>query len=560
MNKKKSHRNLTLKLNSPNEANESYHSSKSSKLSDKESKIISKKINRAKTNKFKKADIYEFSKSSKEKEKEKEETITNNITKFSKNSIKKRSKTSINKLSKKKLNISDKKEEKEEKKEKKGKKGKKEKKVKIKDEEKFVVNKNLLKVQNPVVIDELPKQKHTCFLGSKSHKSIYKLIQIYIFHREEIFLIKINNGLTINNLIEQILQKIKIIKEELELFLIYDNLDINACINSYKNINYFFKNIPFKRFDKYNKIKKTNKDLKLLDDNKKYDLFFDNSKNESKNNTKQMLLIFPDIDNKYKNVKINDLLKNKMNCYIKANQVSKNKYNANYNYRNEIKNLNNNSFITNINKEIEKNNLILSKNNYKTIDINTGSSKKELGIKNNYKNIVIVEGLNLISDFLQEIESFLKKNEIKDNYNYQNIGKAKYSFGFQRKDVAYDFHKFVSMLQLVNKKFFGIRCKIKYFNSINNFKSNNKEKINLEKKNFYFNNKFDNNNNFYSLKKNLDGPINTYFINKGQKNYITNEIETESMKEIVEMNRFKFKMNNDMNYVNIDNFNSIPLI
>ena len=109
MNKKKSHRNLTLKLNSPNGANESYHSSKSSKLSDKESKIISKKINREKTNKFKKADIYEFSKSSKEKEKEKEETITNNITKFSKNSIKKRSKTSINKLSKKKLNISDKK-------------------------------------------------------------------------------------------------------------------------------------------------------------------------------------------------------------------------------------------------------------------------------------------------------------------------------------------------------------------------------------------------------------------------------------------------------------------
>ena len=69
-------------------------------------------------------------------------------------------------------------EKKEEKKDKKDKKGKKGKKVKIKNEEKFIINKNLLKIQNPVVIDELPKQKHTCFLGSKSHKSIYKLIQI----------------------------------------------------------------------------------------------------------------------------------------------------------------------------------------------------------------------------------------------------------------------------------------------------------------------------------------------------------------------------------------------
>ena len=91
-----------------------------------------------------------------------------------------------------------------------------------------------------------------------------------------------------------------------------------------------------------------------------------------------------------------------------------------------------------------------------------------------------------------------------------------------------------------------------------NLKSNSSEKNNLTKKNFYYNNKF-NNNNYYALKNNLNGPFSPYFLNKGQKKYITDD-DTESMNEIVMMNKFKFKNAKDMNYVDSQNFSSIPLI
>ena len=414
------------------------------------------------------------------------------------------------------------------------------------------------KNQNPIIVDELPKQKHTCFLGSRSLKSTNKIIQIYIFHREEIFLIKINNGLTVNELIEQILQKIKIIKEELELFLIYDIFDIKTYINKYQNYNSYFKNLSFKNLMEENKIKKTNNELKLFDDLNN-NRFCMQKENETKNNNKyekQMLLFFPDIDNKFTNLKIKDLFKNKINYYIKANQVSKNKYNSQFNYRKEIKNLNMNSFISNINKEIEKNNLILSSNNNKTVDIEKGY--KELGKDKKYRNVVYIEGIELISDFLKEIEKFLNEKELKDNYNCCNIGQGKYFFGFPRKDIAYDFLKFLNLLQLANKKYFGIRCKLKIFNVKKNLKSNSREKAKQLKKNFYYNNKF-NNNNYYALKNNLNGPFYPYFLNKGQKKYIVND-DTESMNEIVMKNKFKFKNVKDMNYVDLDNFSSIPLI
>ncbi len=209
-----------------------------------------------------------------------------------------------------------------------------------------------------------------------------------------------------------------------------------------------------------------------------------------------------------------------------------------------------------IDKEIEKNNLILSKNNNKTVDIEKNYKENGLGIKCKYKNIVIVEGIDLITDFLHEIETFLNENEIKENYNYQNIGKGKYSFGFQRKDNAYDFHKFVNLLQLVNKKYFGIRCRLKIFN-IKNLKYNSSYKNNFIKNKFYFKDKF-NNNNYFALKNNLCGPFNSYFLNKGQKKFVTND-DTESMNEIVKLNYYKFK-NNEMNYINSENIYTIPLI
>ena len=531
-------KNITSNLNILKDDKNSYHSSVTSKISEKEeNKILPKKMKKEKTSKILKAEI--INKSFKEKG-----DIDNNIIKPNNNNI--------NVNNKKQFNIS-------RNKKKENKNGKK-KEIKIKEDkenkkkDKVIINKNLLKEQNPIVIDELPKQKHTCFLGNRSLKSIYKLIEIYIFHREEIFLIKINNGLTVNELIEQILQKIKIIKEELELFLFYEIFDINIHLSSDRNLHYLFQNISFKNLDKGNKIKKSIINLKYLNNNINNANINNNS--NSSNDTKQKILIFPDIDNKYKNMKIIELLKNKTNYYVKANQVSKNKYNSDYYYRNEIKNLDINSFISNINKEIEKNNLLLSKNNNKTVDIEKNYKENGLGIKCKYKNIVIVEGIDLITDFLHEIETFLNENEIKENYNYQNIGKGKYSFGFQRKDNAYDFHKFVNLLQLVNKKYFGIRCRLKIFN-IKNLKYNSSYKNNFIKNKFYFKDKF-NNNNYFALQNNLCGPFNSYFLNKGQKKFVTND-DTESMNEIVKLNYYKFK-NNEMNYINSENISTIPLI
>ena len=531
---KKYNRNLTLNLKTSKEEKNSYHSSFTSKGSEKEeNKISSKKINKAKTNKRVKPEL--INKILKEKD-----DILSNVIKTKKT-------IDINDRKKFKTNINKKKVSKSEKKE--------EKKKEVKDEKKkdiIIINKNLLKEQKPIIIDELPKQKHACFLGNKSIKSIYKLIQIYIFHREEIFLIKINNGLTVNDLIYQILQTIKIVKEELELFLIYEIFDIKNYISIDKNINNLFKNLSYKQNEKGNKIKTAIIELKKANNNC-------NNINSSNNDIQHKILIFPDIENKYKNLKIKDLLNNKINCYIKANQVSKKKYNANYYYRDEIKNINTNSFISNVNKEIEKNNMLLSKHNNNTVDIDKNYKEIgiEIGIKSNYKNVVIVEGINLITDFLKEIETFLKEKEIKDNYNWQNIGKGKYSFCFQRKDIAYDFHKYVNLLQLVNKKYFGIRCRLKLYN-IKNLKHNSSEKNKLNKSKFFFKDKF-NNNDYFVLKNNLCGSFNSYFLNKGQKKYIFNDNDTESMNEIVKLNKYKFK-NSDMNYINSDNISTIPLI
>jgi hypothetical protein len=370
------------------------------------------------------------------------------------------------------------------------------------------------------------------------------MVKIYIFHREEIFLIEINDGLTVNELIEQIRQNIKIIKSELEIFLIYDNIKNNI---QKKNLNFYLKNLLIKTPDNKYKFAKNNK--KYISDK------------TDANNSKQKILIFPDHENKFTKLKIKELLKDKTNYFIKANQVSKNKYYSNYKYKKGIKNISINSFVDNVNKEIEKNNIILSDNNIKAVNIeNICKKDNNKGIKNKYKNIVIVEGINDISEFLKEIESFLNEHDIYDNYDCQNIGIGKYSFGFQRPDISHDFNKFISLLKLVKKDLFHIKNRLKMNNSKrylkNSFDNNSSIK---EKKMFFYSNKF-NNNDYFALKNNLNGSSNSYFLIKGKKKYLPKE-DTESMDEIVAMNRYKFKFQGgNINYINSDNFQSIPLI
>jgi hypothetical protein len=490
----------------------SYHSSVSSKISEKEEKNpINKRINLFKNLNFK------FRKPSNEKEKF-------NIS----SSLRNKFKSSVNLPIKKTGSKNEKEKEKE---------------IGYRIKEEKIIKKKVAKrILKPVVINELPNDKY--FSENKNKKIKNKIIKIYIFHREEVFLIEIYDGLTVNDLIEQIRQNIKIIKNELEVFLIYDNIKNNL---QKKNLQYFLKNLLIKTPD--NKYKFAKNNMKYISDK------------TDANNSKQKLLIFPDHENKYTKLKIKELLRGKNNYFIKANQVSKNKYYSNYKYKKGIKNISINSFVDNVNKEIEKNNIILSDNNIKAVNIeNTCKKDNNKGIKNKYKNIVIVEGINDISEFLKEIESFLNEHDINDNYDCQNIGIGKYSFGFQRQDISYDFNKFISLLKLVKKDLFHIKNRLKMSNSKrhlkNSFDNNSSIK---EKKMFFYSNKF-NHNDYFALKNNLNGSSNSYFLIKGKKKYLPKE-DTESMDEIVAMNRYKFKFQGgNINYINSDNFQSIPLI
>ena len=522
MKEKKKYRNLILNIKPEKEENKSYHSSFSSKIDDKEEK---KKTIKKRANVTYRIESYKKTDLTNKQIKEKEELNNNKNLKATNNLDEKNNKKKFKTISNHSIKNSIIKKEKK--------------------DDKFQLNKGLLKIQNPIIINELPRLKYTYSLENKLKKSINKEIQINILHREEMYMIEINNGLTVNELINRIIENLKIIKDELELFLVFNNENIKTIMKSYKNLNYYFKNISIKKFN--------NESIFSDDYNKKnFDI-------KDKYNSEEKILIFPDFDNKYNNLKIKDLLNKKNNYYIRANQVPKNKYNSNYNYRKEINNININSFINNINKEIEKNNLILSKNNMKIINSeNTSILDKDKNNENTnkYKNIVIVEGIYLLSDFLQEIKSFLNKNEIND-YNCKSIGNGKYSFGFQRKDAAYDFNKYVNMLQLVNSKFFNIKCKMKIFN-LKKLIQNNNIKNSCIKKKFYFSYELTN-NNLFALKNNLKGSPNSYFLNKGEKKYLINENnDIESMNEIVLSNRFKF--GNDSNYVNSNNFSTIPLI
>ena len=428
---------------------------------------------------------------------------------------------------------------------------------KIQKDEKNERLTSLNEYQKPIIINDFPQEKHMCFLGYQSKKSNNKVITIYVFHREEIFNIDINNGLTIKELAEHIIQNIKILKDELELFLLYDDVDKNTSLYKNKSFNLFINNISSKKnIENLQKIRITNNNLQYLNDYYKY----------GKNYEKKKILIFPDNENKYENVKIKDLLKDKINYYIKANQVPKNKYNS-YNYKKEIKTMSINTFINNINKEVGKNNLILEKNNIKTVNIehneNNESNDENMGIKNKYKNLVIVEGINLVSNFFfNEIKKYFNENNIKDNYDFQCVSLKRYIFGFLNNDTAYNFYKYVNNLKFIKSKFFHMKCKLKLFD-INNkfhFKSIDKNNNTLFKKKFYFSNKMDSNYNFFALKNNLKGKSNSYFLINGQKKYILNDNDLEGMNEIIKLNRFKFKNNNDFNYINPENFSTIPLI
>ena len=489
----------------------SYHSSQSSKISEKDDKKpINKRLNSFQNLNFK------FGKPTNEKEKM-------NIS----NSLRNRFKSSVNLSIKKNESKNEEKE--------------KEIKFRIK-EGKIIKKKGTKRILKPIIINELPNDKY--FSENKNKKINNKLIKIYIFHREEIFLIEINDGLPVSDLIEQIRQNIKIIKNELEIFLIYDNIKNNL---QKKNLQYFLKNLLIKTPD--NKYKFAKNNMKYISDK------------TDANNSKQKLLIFPDHENKYTKLKIKELLRGKNNYFIKANQVSKNKYYSNYKYKKGIKNISINSFVDNVNKEIEKNNIILSDNNIKAVNIeNTCKKDNNKGIKNKYKNIVIVEGINDISEFLKESESFLNEHDINDNYDCQNIAIGKYSFGFQRPDISYDFNKFISLLKLVKKNLFHIKNRLKMSKTKRNIKNSFDNSSSIkEKKMFFYSNKF-NNNDYFALKNNLNGSFNSYFLIKGKKKYLPKE-DTESMDEIIAMNRYKFKLKgSDFNYINSDNFQSIPLI
>ena len=118
---------------------------------------------------------------------------------------------------------------------------------------------------------------------------------------------------------------------------------------------------------------------------------------------------------------------------------------------------------------------------------------------------------------------------------------------------------FVNNLKLVKSKYFHMKCILKLFDIKNNLNYNSINNSHIKKK-FYFSNNLVNNNDYFALKSNLNGRSNSYFLINGQKKYLSNDNDVNSMDEIIMMNKYKFKNNNNLNYINSDNIFTIPLV
>ena len=106
---------------------------------------------------------------------------------------------------------------------------------------------------------------------------------------------------------------------------------------------------------------------------------------------------------------------------------------------------------------------------------------KELRIINefyskNYVNKLIVEGFDEIRELVEHVETFFKNCLAKKDYLYETIEDRKFIVGFRTPDLAFDFHRYLLILKIINSKYKNIKATLRIDNPP---KPNKYRKINL---------------------------------------------------------------------------------
>ena len=94
---------------------------------------------------------------------------------------------------------------------------------------------------------------------------------------------------------------------------------------------------------------------------------------------------------------------------------------------------------------------------------------KELTIINefyskNYVNKLIIEGFDEIRELIQHVETFFKNCLAKKDYLYETIDIGKFIIGFRTPDLAFDFHRYLLILKIINPKYKNIKATLRIDN------------------------------------------------------------------------------------------------
>ena len=337
------------------------------------------------------------------------------------------------------------------------------------DEQKNILSRNLKNTKNPVIINEIYKTNFTLFKNKKQVIEKLKIINIALLHREEFYCIQINNNFTIKRLIIEISNLIKLTDNQFELILVYQ--DSKKDILSKNNIgDLLYSQKKLKININQSKFIKNNLPLISID------------KGTNQTIQKEILLL-PDTKNRYFNMKIKDLLKDKYKFYFIANRIL------------------NKKFLTS-----------LSENN-----INNKSPRNKKRIKQKiYEYEILVEKIKNFFQFFHYFKQFLIENKIMEKYKCENLEKDKYCIGFEKEEVMYAFIRFLVLLKIVNKHFYNIKYSIKAdkLKKKQNNKNSKKLNNNVNYRNYFHKYCLSYEEKISLLKENLKGLYSTYDLNK----------------------------------------------
>ena len=182
---------------------------------------------------------------------------------------------------------------------------------------------------------------------------------------------------------------------------------------------------------------------------------------------------------------------------------------------------------------------------------------KELRIINefyskNYVNKLIIEGFDEIRELVEHVETFFKNCLAKKDYLYETIEDRKFIVGFRTPDLAFDFHRYLLILKIINSKYKNIKATLRIDNPP---KPNKYRKINLiqmkkikYKKKTY--NTIPTNEYKEKIKKKYESNDEENNNEEKENNNEENENNDNENKEENENNNDENENNNDENEIN----------